>query len=374
MDLMAYIIGKSKELNIDLIGFTDCEPLYRLKDYVLHRQNEGMQTEFEKMDIDKRINPRHSLPQCKSTIVIGLSYYVKSSKKTDYKLKGLFSRSSWGLDYHIVLKNKMEELIRELKKVVDFNYKHYVDTGPLIDRELASKSGIGYYGKNCSIINERYGSFIFLGHVLTDLEIDFPLKTLNSECGDCNICIEHCPTGALQKPFTLDPRKCISYLTQTRNRIPYELRDNMGNKIYGCDTCQIVCPKNKDIDKSNHEEFLPSVANGYVDLEELLFICNEGFRNKYSYMSCGWRGKNILRRNAIIAIGNMKDKNNMRLLEPLLHDPSPMIREYAIWGILNTDFDYGKNLIMKKIDKQKEKSAVTEIENLMTFFANRDYQ
>lgn len=333
MRIKDYIIEKARELNIDMIGFTDCSPLENLRDYMIERKNLNRQTEFEDEDIEKRLNPKLVFPQCRSIISIALSYNNDYNEKADYKLKGLISKSSWGLDYHIVLRNRMESLIDEIKKVTDFSYQYFVDTGPLIDREIARKSGIGYYGKNCSVINDKYGSFIFLGYILTDLEIDeFSTPEVN-KCGDCNLCIRACPTGALEGSFRVNPKKCISYLTQTRDHIPYELRKKMGSKIYGCDTCQKVCPKNKDVIKPNHEEFIPKDTKGFVDIVKLLNISNKEFKETYGKMAGGWRGKNILRRNGIIALVNNKSRENMKILLPLLEDPSPIIREYAMWAI-----------------------------------------
>lgn len=333
MNIRQYIIDKSKKLNIDIIGFTDCEPLENLREYMIERKNLNRQTEFEETDLEKRLNPKATFPQCKSIITIGISYNNDYKERPDYKLKGILSKSTWGIDYHIVLKSRMEGLIEEIKKVTNFNYQYYVDTGPLIDREIARKSGIGYYGKNCLIINEKYGSFIFIGYILTDLDIYKYSSPKESECGDCNLCIKACPTGALEGPFRVNPKKCISYLTQTKDNIPYDLREKMGYKIYGCDTCQTVCPKNKGVLRPNHEEFIPWDTKGYVDLEKLLYISNKEFKGLYGKMAGSWRGKNILKRNAIIALVNTKDKDNIKLLLPLLEYSSPLVKEYALWAI-----------------------------------------
>ena len=336
-NLKQYIIDKSRELNIDIIRFTNNEPFLDAKEYLVERANKNIQTEFEEKDIEKRINPSLTLPSCKSIIVIGISYNSPGGdplRPDAPKLRGILSKSTWGLDYHNVLKDKMENLIQEISKVKDFEYKYFVDTGPLIDREVARRAGLGYFGKNCSIINGEYGSFIFIGYILTNLEI-LADNAIKGECGDCTLCIDACPTGALEKPYRINPKMCISYLTQTKDDIPLELRDKMGLKIYGCDTCQLVCPKNKDIKKSNHEEFIPKLTNGYMDLEELLHISNRQFKNKYGHIAGSWRGKTILKRNAIIALGNMKREENIDLLIKELKDPNPMIQKYATWAILN---------------------------------------
>jgi epoxyqueuosine reductase len=341
MNLKQYIINKSKELNIDIIGFTDCMPLDNLKDYLITRKLENREIEFEEKDIEKRINPKLTFPDCKSIIVIAMSYNNDFNEMPDYKLKGRLSKSSWGIDYHRVLQSKIESLIIEIKKEIDFSYKYYIDTGPLIDRELAKKAGIGYYGKNSSIINDKYGSFIFIGYILTDLDINTSNEEIPNKCGDCNLCIKACPTGALEGDHKFNPKKCISYLTQTKEKIPPELRSKMGDKIYGCDTCQLACPKNKNITIPNHIEFMPKITKGYMDIEEILNISNKEFKKKYGNMAGSWRGKNILKRNSIIVLGNTKDRKNLKLLLPLLKDPNPMIREYTAWAILNIDYSLG---------------------------------
>ena len=335
MNLKEYIIERSKELDIDLIGFTDCEPFYQVKDYLIERKEKNKETEFEEENLEKRINPKLTFPGCKSIIAIGLSYNNTFNEEADYKLKGALSRSSWGQDYHIVLRKRIEALINEIGKIVDFNYKYFVDTGPLIDREIARRTGIGYYGKNCSIINNEYGSFIFLAYILTDLEIDNISTPLESQCGDCIKCIKACPTGALEKPYKANPKKCISYLTQTKNDISHDLRGKMGNKIYGCDICQKVCPKNRNVKIPNHREFIPVDTKGYIDLEKLLTMTNREFKEKYGQMSGSWRGRNILKRNGIISIANMKNVEYLDLLYPLLKESSAMIREYSRWAIEN---------------------------------------
>lgn len=281
------------------------------------------------------------MPNCKSIIVIGLSYNInyEQTKRTacDPTIGGpdvRLSKSTWGIDYHVVLKERIELLIQEIKKITDFEYKYFVDTGPLIDRELAKKAGVGYFGKNCSIINDEYGSFIFLGYILTNLELD-PSQEIEERCGECDYCLKACPTGALEDPYRLNPKKCISYLTQTKDNIPIPLRAKMGMTVYGCDTCQLVCPKNKGIKIPNHKEFIPEITRGYINIEELLNISNREFKKKYGHMAGSWRGKTILKRNAIIALGNMKKEENINLLIPQLRDPNSMIREYAEWAIVN---------------------------------------
>ncbi|MEW8973420.1 MAG: tRNA epoxyqueuosine(34) reductase QueG [Tissierellaceae bacterium] len=332
-DIREYILDKARELGIDIIGFTDCSPLVDIQDYLLEKKKENKYTEFEEKDLAKRIDPRLTLESCRSIIVLGISYNVDYKPGEGVRLKGNLSRSSWGIDYHRILKNKTEALIEEIEKEVDFQYRYFVDTGPLVDRELAKKAGIGYYGKNCSIINREYGSFIFIAYILTDLDIENRTEYIEQECGDCTLCIRACPTNALEEPYRLNPKRCVSYLTQTKDIISEELRHKMGAKIYGCDTCQMVCPKNKGIKRSTHKDFIPLQTKGVVDIEELFHMSNREFKEKYGHMAGSWRGKNTLKRNAIIALGNIKDKESLYLLEEELKKGNESLKEYILWAI-----------------------------------------
>lgn len=320
MKIKNYIINKAKELDIDMMGFTNSEPLFNLEEYLKYRIANNIITEFEETDINKRIDPKLTMANCKTIIVIALSYNIDFKEKSSCRLKGSLSKSSWGQDYHKVLQSKMINLISEIKKIQDFEYKYFVDTGPLVDRELAKKSGLGYYGKNCNIINDDYGSFIFIGYILTDLEFNIDSNSIDSECGECDLCIRACPTNALEEAYKLNPKKCISYLTQTKKPLDIYLKEKMGIKIYGCDTCQLVCPKNKDVKKSTHEEFIPILTSGVIDIEELLVMTNREFKVKYGSMAGSWRGKNILKRNSINALENIKNEKNQQLIQRILEN------------------------------------------------------
>ena len=297
-----FIRNISKKLNIDKIGFTHGQPLESLRQYLEYRKENNLISEFEEEDIEKRIKPKLIMPECKSIIVIAMSYNIDFKGKPEVEFYGKLSKSSWGLDYHIVLKEKMDHLIGEISKDIDFNYKYFVDTGPLVDREIAKNAGIGYYGKNCNIINDELGSFIFIGYILTDLDLQAD-DMVEEKCGSCNICIEACPTNALYEPYKLNPNRCISYLTQKKGPINDDLKRKMGTSIYGCDICQMVCPKNKKAKKSIHESFIP--RSPYIELDEIFNISNTQFKRKYGHMAFSWRGKAIIKRNAQIIYENI---------------------------------------------------------------------
>lgn len=343
------------------------EPFDNIEGFLIQRRLKEYETEFEEKEIQRRYNPEGILANGKSIIAIGLSYNLENKIMNKNSAMGILSKSSWGIDYHDIVKEKMELLVDEMKKVKDFEYKMHVDTGPLIDREVAKRAGIGWYGKNCSIINDEYGSFIFIGYIVTDIEIEKDEKK-KEKCGDCRLCIDACPVGAIEEGYIINATKCIAYLTQTKKKIPYELREKMGVKIYGCDTCQLVCPHNKNVTGSRIEKFLPNVTNGYFELEELLSISKKEFKQKYGHIAGSWRGKNVLKRNAIIALGNIGDKKSIDLLIPQLEDLSPMVREYTAWSLLKIDKEKGIELITQQIELEKDNYIKTEFVNLINYF------
>lgn len=330
MDLNKYVKECAGKLKIDMCGITDYKIDRTKLDYLDYRVRNNLSTEFEEQDLELRTNKNLSLDGAGSIIVVGMSYNTEAENIELYP-KGKLSKISYGEDYHRVLRTKLEELVEELSKSLDFDYKIYVDTGPLIDRELAYLAGIGYYGKNCSIINEDYGSFIALGYIITSLEIEND-RPLESQCGDCRLCLDACPTQALYKAYKLNPKICISYLTQAKN-IPEDLRPKMGIKIYGCDTCQLVCPKNKGVRTASERAFIPEKTKGYVDILELMEMSNRDFREKYGSMSGSWKGKNTLKRNALIVLSNLGDKSFLPALKYQAKSESNLIRDYARWAL-----------------------------------------
>lgn len=369
MDLKTYIIHKSQVIGIDVIGFTKADKLDKLTSFLEKRKEKGYSTEFEEKNISLRTDPLAIMPESRTIIAIGVSYNIEHESIYSQKAKwlGLLSKSSWGEDYHRVLRNKMEMLVNEINIVKDFKYSICVDTSPLIDRDISKRAGIGWYGKNCSIINDDYGSFVFLGYILTDLVLEED-EIVEEKCGDCRLCIDACPTNAIEEGYIINTKRCISYLTQTKKRIPYDLREKMGIKIYGCDTCQLVCPKNKKVLKGSTKEFMPKFANGYINIEELISISNKNFKNKYGSMSGAWRGKNILKRNAIITLGNIRDMNSLELLKTALYDESPMIREYAAWSLIRIDKEEGVKLVKERLSKEKDIEIFEEMKRLIQLF------
>jgi epoxyqueuosine reductase len=340
----------AKKIGIDVIGFTDVVDYGYLEELLLSRKYKGLNSEFEEQDIIKRLDARNILPGCKSIIAIALPY-AEGYKKSHASNKGLLSVVSYGEDYHYNVKRILENLASEMKKNFNFEYAVCVDTTPLVDREICKNAGIGNYGKNSLLINENYGSFINLGYLLTDIEIQCDIMQVIDICNDCNICIKSCPNHAILKDGIIDASRCVSGLTQTKRYIPANYRKIMRNQIYGCDVCQLVCPKNKKVLEKKSQEDYKSLE---LDLEELLKISNAEFEQKYGSMSGSWRGKNVWKRNALISIANLKLVSLFRAVENELDNPSDMIKIYACWALMELDKEKASDILNKRYDYEND--------------------
>ena len=352
------IIEIANSIGIEIIGFTSILNYSYLAEFLSDRAKNNYNTEFEEQDINKRLDVRNVFPKCKSIIAIGVPYGegYKGYKKPFTNNKGLLSVSSYKEDYHKKLNIILKNLAVEINKHIEFEYEICVDTSPLIDKEICKNAGIGSYGKNSLLINEKYGSFINLGYLLTDLEIQCSPKVSNIDiCGDCNICIKSCPNSAILNEEGINAKKCVSYLTQTKDYIPLQYRKNIRNQIYGCDVCQIVCPKNKiDTDKELNIDY----SSLLIDLEELMQMSNREFTCKYGYMAGSWRGKNVWKRNALITIGNLKLTSLFEVVTNELNNTSDMIKTYAAWCLIKLNKEKATEILHNK--QKSENDTINE--------------
>ncbi len=364
MDLKEKIVNYSEYIGIDLIGFTDAGPFEDLRQILMERKEKGKLSGFEEKDIELRIDPEKTLQSAKSIIVIAMSYYIDKEKLQGNKkaqFYGELARIAWGKDYHMVLMDKLEGLAQFIAKEYDgFEHKSFVDTGPLVDRYLANRAGIGFYGYNSAIINECFGSWIFLGYMITNVPLKADKSLKDKSCLGCNLCIEHCPTSAIEGPYKFDANKCLSNILQQKSPVSKEILPVVGNKIYGCDICQDVCPHNVDIKEMTAKEFMPTGLSKRADLIRLLQISNRGFDSLFRENASGWIGKKTLQRNAIIVLGNSKDKDAIPYLEPLLKDIRPDIRKITIWALYNIDPEIAAELVSGIRDSEKDE-GISEI-------------
>jgi len=287
----------------------------------------------------KRASLAHVAPWARSVIVCALNYNTAHPRSTESRDagRGWISRYAWGpADYHQVVAERLrrvEARLRELAADPGLETRCYVDTGPVVERVFAAYAGVGWIGKNTCFINQRLGSWLFLGVILTSLEL-MPDLPAPDRCGSCTRCLDACPTQAFVAPHELDATRCISYLTiETRGAIAEELRARMGNHVFGCDICQDVCPWNRKAPASPAAEFQPHRQRFNPALAWLASLSEDEFRSAFRGSPIRRAKRSGLRRNAVVAMGNSGDRGFVPLLQQLAQDADPVVAEHAEWAL-----------------------------------------
>ena len=334
MNLKEKIIQLSQEIGISKIGFTTADDFAYLEKSLRAGVEEGRTTGFEHKNIEERLDPKLSLASARTIISIAVAYprrLPQQPQKTAFR-RGKITPNSWGLDYHYILQDKLERLARGIEELTaNVEYKGMVDTGALVDTAVARRAGIGFIGKNGLVISKEFGSYRFLGELITNLELE-PDQPVDYDCGDCNRCVEACPTSCLLGDSTMDARRCLSFQTQDKGMMDLEFRKKIKTVIYGCDICQICCPYNKGIDSPPVVDIDPDLAQ--PELIPFLDLTNGQFKEKFGLIAGSWRGKNILQRNAIIALANAHDRSAIpKLLEIIDKGQNPIHAATAIWAL-----------------------------------------
>ncbi|XKE95728.1 tRNA epoxyqueuosine(34) reductase QueG [Metaplanococcus flavidus] len=369
------LVAYASEIGIDKIGFASAEPFFNLKHQLIRQQQLQYQSGFEEQDVEKRTHPELLLEEAVTIIAIAIAYPSKmndAAQGTKGARRGIFSRSSWGKDYHAALRERLTLLEAFIAShYPDARMRSMVDTGELSDRAVAERAGIGWSAKNTNIITPEFGSYVYLGEMITN--IPFTLnEPMEDQCGDCRLCIDTCPTGAIVEGGQLNAQRCISFLTQTKGFLPDEFRSKIGNRLYGCDTCQTVCPKNKRKANQIHAEFEPDPEIAKPLLEPLLKISNREFKEKFGYVSGSWRGKKPIQRNAILALAHFKEVSAVPALIDLLEsDERPVIRGTAAWAIGKIGTAEGLHALKIAEEKEKDSEVLEEIQKGLAFFAEK---
>ncbi|MCM3216239.1 tRNA epoxyqueuosine(34) reductase QueG [Niallia taxi] len=363
------IIDYSKTIGIDKIGFTTASTFEEMRIRLIKQQELNYQSGFEEKDIEKRVNPSLLLDQPKSIISIALAYPSKMKERVTSKKgarRGIFCRASWGTDYHVVLRDRLSKLEKYImERVPDALCKSMVDTGELVDRAVAQRAGVGWSAKNCAIITPEFGSYVYLGEMITNLPLS-PDTPMEDQCGECNKCIDACPTGALIQGGQLDAQRCIAFQTQTKGFLAEEFREKLGNRIYGCDTCQTICPKNKGMDFHNHIEMEPDPEIAKPLLVPLLTISNKEFKEKYGHISGSWRGKKPIQRNAIIALAHFKEESAVTdIIGVMKNDPRPVIRGTAAWALGKIGGSESKQALVAISNSETDPEVLQEMQDAL---------
>ncbi len=365
LDIKFLITEYAKECGFDLVGITSADEFVEDREITLERLRDGHMDGlpwYHEVRVKRGTSPQDLLPGARSIICLGLNYYQQEhGGPGDEGAKGKVARYAWGRDYHTVVKGRMRDYVRglRLRLGTEFAARWYVDDGPMLDRAAAARAGLGWFGKNTNILTSGLGSWVFLGQVVTDLEIQ-PDSPLKKTCGSCVRCIEACPTGALIAPYVLDNTRCISYLTiENRGEIPGNLRPLMGDWVFGCDICQDVCPVNRKAAPSSTElwerdpgqteargtrrhdsagiplmpQNSPAGNIETLDLIELLEMSEEDFADRFRGSPIRRAKRAGLQRNACVALGNRGDPTAIPALQKALAAEEALVRGHAAWAL-----------------------------------------
>ena len=283
-----------------------------------------------------RRDPQTLVPWAVSVISVGMNYYTEFPRPEPVAgAQGWISRYAWGDDYHELMQEKLETLLVRVNELrgAPVQGRAFVDSGPVLERDIAGVAGLGWIGKNTHLISPKKGSWFFLGELFLDLPLDYD-RPIGDRCGRCDLCLKACPTGAFVGPYVLDARRCISYLTiELKGWMPRHLRPLIGNHVFGCDICQEVCPYNVKAEASAESAYQPRAGLHAPQLILLLSLDRDEFRRRF-------KGSPILRakrrgflRNVAVALGNLKSLEAVPELIRLLDDEEPLVRGHAAWAL-----------------------------------------
>ena len=391
-------------LGFDTARITSAEALPEAERVIRERIAEGLMEGlpwFTAERAEVSCYPDALLPGAQSIITLAMFYLTEQPDETqDDVPRGRISRYAWGEDYHEIIKPRLQQFAAWLREYArkeisdDIETRLFVDTGRMVDRAVAQRAGLGWYGKNTNILTKGWGSWVFLAEIVTNLPLqaDLPLKT---SCGSCEICLHACPTKALPAPYVLDNTRCISFLTiELRGSIPFELRPLMGNLIFGCDICQEVCPVNivaekrlglrgsqktlssashgesqqqpehaKTLPVLPHKEFRPRATVGSSpELIPLLSLTEEQFRERFRHSPIRRAKRRGLLRNVCVALGNCGDQRAVPALIGALQDNEALIRGHAAWALGRIGGEHAKGALHTALATEENQEVQKEIQ------------
>ena len=332
---------QGRALGFQQIGITDTE-LGEHETHFLNWIRQGRHGEMAYMQRhgNRRSRPRELEPGTLRIISARMDYLPPHTADAEETLRSAdrayISRYALGRDYHKVLRKRLQKLADFISRECgDFTYRAFVDTAPVLEKALAEKAGLGWIGKHSNLLNRTAGSWFFLGELYTDLPLPSDAARAENHCGKCSACIEACPTRAIVAPYQVDARRCISYLTiELRGSIPVEFRAAMGNRIYGCDDCQLVCPWNRFASTTGESDFQPRHALDTATLAELFTWTEAEFLTRFEGSPIRRIGYQCWLRNIAVALGNSSDSDAaMRVLNKRRNCESEMVDEHIVWAL-----------------------------------------
>jgi epoxyqueuosine reductase len=316
-----------EELDLDAVGAAAAAPYTSTERHIRERRARGLFADmrFTMARPEESCHPETLLPGARTVISAALCYWAEGPEPGPGE--GRLPRYAWS-DRYAELREKLDALGR----VLGGSYRVLVDANQHVDREAAARSGVGFYGKNTMTITRRYGSWVVLGTLISDVEVE-PSRPLDAGCGSCTLCIEACPTDALDEPGTLDATRCLSYWSQAPAPIPEPYRAELGDTVYGCDICQDVCPWNRGVEKRRAGRTAPVGAEPTVDLVEWLEADGETLSRRYDRLYVPRNDSRWLRRNALVALGNTGGPEHRAVLEQHAESEDELLAEHARWAL-----------------------------------------
>jgi epoxyqueuosine reductase len=314
----------AEELGLDVVGAAPASAYDQTERHIRERRARGLFADmrFTMARPEESCHPETLLAGARTVVSAALCYWVDGGEVPEGR--GRLPRYTW-FDAYAQLREKLAELGRRLGG----SHRVFVDANQHVDREAAARAGVGFYGKNTMLITRRFGSWVVLGTLVTDAEVE-PTPPLSLDCGSCTLCIEACPTGALDEPGVLDATRCLSYWTQASEPIPEPYREALGDQVYGCDICQDVCPWNRGVEKRRAGAAPPADAEPHVSLVDWLEATDEELAARYDRLFVPRNDPRYLRRNALVAVGNVGGE---ALAHRYAESDDPLLREHAEWAL-----------------------------------------
>ena len=360
---------EARRLGFQLVGVTTPDPPAHLgvyEQWLKSGHHAGMGWMGTERNRQRRANPKIILPECQSILVLGVHYNPPSSKlQVDGDETGGVASYAWGDDYHDVLPERLSAIVHFIEAQVGHPIPNrwYTDTGPILERELAQRAGLGWIGKNTCLINPQAGSYFLLAEILLGIELPLDTPITSDHCGTCTRCIEACPTACILPNRTIDANRCISYLTiEEKGMIPLDLRHQIGNWVFGCDVCQQVCPWNHRFAKPSKEpRFVPNPGMNSPTLKNELDLTSQEFNRKFKGSPIKRTKRRGYLRNIAIALGNVTNPDTIPALMRALSDFEPLIRSHAAWALGQIGGEMASKALSQALKSEQNETVQVEI-------------
>ena len=387
MSLTSQIKELGEEIGLDIVRITNAESFPETEKHLIESIEKGYipkndyytsgnisvrPNQLNLNKISKRCNPRSILKRAKSIISVAQGYLIEEMEDIQDKeqLYGKIAKYDIGNFYYDV-KLKLKKIVDFINQETDFKYKSknkscYVS---LVEKPIAQRAGVGWYGKNGIIITERFGSWVVLGEIITELELDTD-EFLLRDCGDCTICIDSCPTKAIVSPYVIDRTKCLQFISERVMKVPLAFREKWEDRLYGCTICQEVCPKNIKV-KVKPKKYRPKYGfiGSRIPLIPLLQITEGEFQNYFAYNQIAMRPKEAIKRNAVLALGNIGDSRAVvPLVKVLQEDDNSIVRGHTAWALGKIGGEKAKFALEKTLKNEEDREVREEIINALKMF------